>query len=76
MGLGGLAGGQAMAQIGAQAAQLGYTGDDAGLFAERWARTPDQITAKRMHRPLHSAVIEPSPNLGSVLLRVVDSIRN
>jgi hypothetical protein len=29
-----------------------------------------------MHRPLHSAVIEPSPNLGSVLLRVVDSIRN
>ena len=30
MGLGGLAVGQALAQIGAQAAQLGYAGDDAG----------------------------------------------
>ncbi len=32
VGLGGLAGGQALAQVGAQAAQLGYAGDDAGLF--------------------------------------------
>jgi len=30
MGLGGLAGGQALAQLKAQAAQLGYAGDDAG----------------------------------------------
>jgi hypothetical protein len=36
MGLGGLAGGQALAQVGAQAAQLGYAGDDAGLFGEGW----------------------------------------
>jgi hypothetical protein len=36
MGLGGLAGGQAMAQVGAQAAQLGYAGDDARLFGEGW----------------------------------------
>ena len=32
MGLGGLAGGQALVQVGAQAAQGGYVGDDAGLF--------------------------------------------
>jgi len=38
MGLGGLAGGQALAQVGAQAAQLGYAGDDAGLFGEGWER--------------------------------------
>ena len=38
MGLGGLAGGQVLAQVGAQAAQLGYAGDDAGLFGERWER--------------------------------------
>ena len=36
MGLGGLAGGQALAQVGAQAAQLSYAGDDAGLFGEGW----------------------------------------
>jgi hypothetical protein len=36
MGLGGLAGRQALAQVGAQAAQLGYAGDDAGLFGEGW----------------------------------------
>ena len=36
MGLGGLAGGQALAQVGAQAAQGGYAGDDAGLFGEGW----------------------------------------
>jgi hypothetical protein len=38
MGLGGLAGGQALAQVGAQAAQLGYAGDDAGLFGVGWER--------------------------------------
>ena len=38
MGLGGLACGQALAQVGAQAAQLGCAGDDAGLFGEGWER--------------------------------------
>ena len=36
MGLGGLAGGQALAQVGAQGAQGGYAGDDVGLFGEGW----------------------------------------
>lgn len=38
MGLGALADGQALAQVGAQAAQLGYAGDDVGLLGERWER--------------------------------------
>ena len=76
LGLGGLAGGQALAQLKAQAAQLGYAGDDAELFGEGWEHKLAKIKAKRTRRPPHSVVIEPSPNLGSVLLRVVGSIRN
>ena len=37
-GLHGLAFGQALAQVGAQAAQGGDAGDDAGLFGEGWER--------------------------------------
>jgi len=29
-------GGEALAQVGAQGAQVGYVGDDAGLFGEGW----------------------------------------
>ncbi len=36
MGLGDLRSHQALAQVGAEAAQLFYTGDDAGLFGEGW----------------------------------------
>ena len=36
MTLGGLAGGEALAQGGAEVAELGDAGDDAGLFGERW----------------------------------------
>ena len=35
-GLLGLDGGEALAQVGAQGAQGGYAGDDAGLFSEGW----------------------------------------
>ena len=34
----GAGGGEALAQVGAQGAQGGYAGDDAGLFGEGWER--------------------------------------
>ena len=37
-GLHGLTVGKALAQVGAQAAQCGDAGDDAGLFGEGWER--------------------------------------
>ena len=36
MGLDGLTGGQALAQVGAQAAQFFDASDDTGLFGEGW----------------------------------------
>ncbi len=43
----GLAGGQALAQVGAEAMQGFDAGDDAGLFGEGWKRNPVLLQTSR-----------------------------